>query len=191
MREYKYGKEVKFALKLLEYYDKEEVEKFSCGNKRLDDYIHQEIFCGNEVLNEDGLIFKVEDMENETIIALVSLAASGLIFTQTNYMKLLPAIKIDVFAVDVKYQKMHYDEESENANNPDDHYYLSDCIMAEVIKHCNQISEEKALVDYVLLYADKHARRFYDRNLFSEFKTYMKKENIMEINRNIPMYMKL
>ena len=39
--------------------------------------------------------------------------------------------------------------------------------------------------------ADKKAYRFYQRNLFLDFETYMEQERNMEINENIPMYMKL
>lgn len=47
------------------------------------------------------------------------------------------------------------------------------------------------LVEYILLYADRKAYRFYERNDFQNFEIYMEKENNMEINQNIPMYMKL
>lgn len=106
-------------------------------------------------------------------------------------MKILPAIKIDVFAVDLNYQKMHYNKVSEDDPDPDNHFYFSDCIMGEVIQHCYEISERYALVDYILLYADKKAYRFYQRNLFINFESFMEKEKNMEINENIPMYMKL
>ena len=45
------------------------------------------------------------------LIAVVSLAASAIIHTETNYMELLPSAKIDVFAIDKSYQKLHYDNE--------------------------------------------------------------------------------
>lgn len=191
MSEYKYGEEVEYEFTLLTPADKTKLKSFTCGNEKLDKFIQEEIIPVYEVINEDGLIFKAEDKKNHKIIAIVSLAANGIIFKQTNYMKLLPAVKIDVFAVDKQYQKLHYNEESEKDPVPDNHFYLSDSIMGEVISHCNYISEEYALINYILLYADKKAYRFYQRNLFLDFETYMEQERNMEINENIPMYMKL
>ena len=191
MSEYTYGEEVEYELKLLKDSDRCKLKKFNCGNTKLDRYIQEEIIPSSGVNNEDGLIFKTEDKKNHNIIAIISLAANGIVFKQTNYMKILPAIKIDVFAVDLKYQKMHFNEESENDSNPENHFYLSDSIMCEVINHCNVISENHALVNYILLYADKKAYRFYERNKFLKFEKFMEKENNMEINKNIPMYMKL
>lgn len=191
MSEYIYGKEVDYEFALLEASDRHKLKSFSCGNKKLDKFITEDIIPESSVINEDGLIFKAEDTKKHKIIAIISLAANGIIFKETNYMKILPAIKIDVFAVDKEYQKMHYNKESEQDPNSDNHFYLSDCIMAEVIRHCNEISESYVLVDYILLYADKKAYRFYQRNLFLDFESFMEKENNMEINDNIPMYMKL
>lgn len=191
MSEYKYGEDVDYEFGLLEVSDGDKLKCFDCGNAKLNQYIRQGVVLGSQVNNEDGLIFKAEDKIDNKIIAVVSLATNGVVHKQTNYMKILPAIKIDVFAVDKQYQKMHYNEESKKDPNKENHYYLSDCIMAEVIKHCNRISEEFALVNYILLYADKKAYRFYQRNFFLDFESFMEKENNMEINKNIPMYMKL
>ena len=106
-----------------------------------------------------------------------------------NYTHVLPAIKIDIFATDINYQKMHIDSASKESVNPDEHFYLSDSIMCDVIRHCRDISENKATAKYIVLYADKKARRFYERNMFSDFSKFMEKENNMEINKNDPMYM--
>lgn len=47
------------------------------------------------------------------------------------------------------------------------------------------------LADYIVLYADKDAYRYYERNGFLDYSEYMIKENNQEINKNIPMYMEL
>ena len=86
---------------------------------------------------------------------------------------------------------MHYDRESEASDDPDDHYYFSDEIMGEIIKQCRDLSETKAFAEFIVLYADTKAKRYYQRNGFSDFKYYMVKENNQEINENIPMFMKL
>lgn len=109
----------------------------------------------------------------------------------SNYTHVLPAIKIDVFAIDVKYQKLHYNEESEQSENPDEHYYFNDDVMGTVICYCKNVNEMYALVKYIVLYADKNAERFYRRNHFGDYREFMVKENNQEIRANIPMYMEL
>lgn len=188
---YKYGEEISYEYDLLRVEDCESLQPFTCGNKQLDNHIHNDVIVDNEIVDEDGLYFVFKDKETKQIIAVAALATSGITYQIDSYMHVFPAIKIDVLAVDVKYQKLHYDAESEKAENKNEHYYFSDDILGTLIAHCRQISEEKALVKYIILYADKKAYRYYERNHFSDFKEFMVKEHNMEINENIPMYMQL
>lgn len=183
---YTYGEEVKYEKSLLTLEDYDMLQAFWCGNQKLDQIIHTELLD-----NDDGLAFKIVDMALGKIIAIVSLASSGIIHRETNYSKLLPAIKIDIFAVDIKYQKMHYNEESKKSLDSDDHMYLSDKIMATFLNHCYHISEAYALVQYIILYADRNAYRFYERTGYSEFLSFMEQEHNQEIKENIPMFLKL
>ena len=98
-------------------------------NERLDRHIREDIIQNNIVINEDGLYFKFVDTCRNKIISVVSLASSGIIYKVDNYTHVLPAIKIDVLAVDKEYQKLHYDEASMNSTEPDEHYYFSDEII--------------------------------------------------------------
>lgn len=75
--------------------------------------------------------------------------------------------------------------------NRDEHYYFSDDIMGTILEHCRNISEEGALARYIVLYADKDAYRYYERNGFQDYSEFMIKENNQEIMKNIPMYMQL
>lgn len=186
-----YGEDIKYEYALLKPEDYEALQAFSCGNVQLDKYIHEELILHGEVDIEDGLPFKVWDLDSGKIISIFSLAASGIIHKVDNYTKVLPAIKIDIFALDTAYQKMHMDKYSESAEDRDEHFYLSDSIMCEVIKHCRGVSEKYAVAKYIVLYADKKAKRFYERNLFSDFSEFMEKENNMEICKNYPMYMRI
>lgn len=132
----KYGKDIDYSdLIIIQPEDREKLQAFCCGNKILDNYIHNEIFEENY---PQGLHFMVK-----------------------------------------------------NNSNDDDHCYLSDFIMSSVIGHIREIDEKYALVDYILLYADKDAERYYERNGFGHYSEFMKKEKKMEINENIPMYMAL
>ena len=188
---YLYGEEIEYEYKLLKPEDYDKLQAFSCNNKKLDFYIQKELIRNGEVDTEDGLPFKVWNKETGEIIGIFSLAASGIIGEIDNDTHVFPALKIDIFAIDIKYQKIHMDELSKCSEDRDDHFYLSDSIMCEVIKFCREISENKATAKYIVLYADSKARRFYERNLFTDFSEFMKKESNMEINKNDPMYMLL
>lgn len=188
---YKYGEEISYDYQLIKPEDEVALQAFSCGNEQLDYFIHKELIVNGQVDTKDGLPFKVVNTENGEIIGVVSLAASGIVFQVDNFMNVLPAIKIDIFAIDIRYQKLHYDYYSEQSQEPNDHYYFSDDIMGTFIRHCRDISNEKAIAHYIVLYADKKVKRFYIRNMFSDFSSYMVKEQNMQINANDPMYMKL
>lgn len=188
---YLFGDEVKYEYDLVKPEDDDKLQAFSCGNEQLDYYIQKEMIINGIVDADDGLPFKVWDIKTGDIIAVFSLASSGIVWRVDNYTHVLPAIKIDILAVDIRYQKMHMDVESQKNANPDEHYYLSDSIMCDIIKHCRDIAEYKAAARYIILYADKVARRFYERNMFSDFVEFMEKENNNEIAKNDPMYMEL
>lgn len=188
---YRYGEEISYKFELLKTGDYNNLQSFECGNGRLDNHIKSNVIKNNEIVDEDGLYFKFTDLITQKIIGVVSLASSGIIYKVSNYTHVLPAIKIDVLAVDKDYQKLHYDFASKNDPNPDNHYYFSDDVIGTTIKHCRDISENYALVNYIVLYADKKAYRYYERNGFENYTEYMVKENNQEINKNIPMYLKL
>lgn len=187
----RYGEEISYDFNLLKVEDYDDLQPFTCGNEKLDLHIHRDIIKEGQIVDEDGLYFVCRDLSTHKIIAVASLATSGIIYEATNYMHILPAIKIDVLAVDKEYQKMHYDALSELAQDADEHYYFSDDIMGTILQHCREISEEKALANFIVLYADKKAYRYYQRNGFLDYKEFMVKEHNQEINENIPMYMRL
>ena len=186
-----YGEDITYECDLIKPEDAEALRVFSCGNKNLDKFFHEELLINDEVYVEDGLPYKYYNAESGEIYAIVSLAASGLIYHVDNYMKFLPAIKIDVIAVDQKYQKLHLNVESESSVNPEDHFYFSDKIMCEVVQKCRRIAENEIAARYILLYADQKALRFYERNYFCDFSEYMDREHNMEIDANKPMYLEL
>ncbi len=186
-----YGEDIAYECDLIKPEDAEALRVFSCGNKKLDYYFHEELLKNGEVNVEDGLPYKYYNLESGEIYAIVSLAASGIIYRVDTYTKILPALKIDVIAVDKKYQKLHLNEESEKSSNPNDHMYFSDKIMCDVVRKCSFIAENEIAAQYILLYADESALRFYQRNYFCDFSEYMEREYNMEINANTPMYLEL
>lgn len=188
---YQYGEEIEYEIERISPEDFDKIQGFSCGNEALDDFFHKELLVNGHVNTEDGLPYKVVDKKNGNIISVFSLASSGVMVDVGKYTHVFPAIKIDVLAVSVPYQKLHMDELSKMEDNPDEHYYFSDAIMCEIIKKCRFISEEIMTVDYIILYADKNAYRYYQRNRFNDFNKYMLSESNCEISANIPMFIKL
>lgn len=96
---------------------------FQCGNEQLGNHIKSGVIKEGMIVDEDGLYFKFTDTTTGKIIAIVSIATSGIIHEIEPFVQILPAIKLDILAVDKVYQKMHYNAEMEKA---EDHYYFSD-----------------------------------------------------------------
>lgn len=188
---YKYGEAVSYRFELLRADDYDDLQLFQCGNEKLNNHIKSGVIQNDMIIDKDGLYFKFTDCKRETILGIASLATSGVLVKVGGYSHILPAIKIDIFAIDRGYQKLHYDAESENASQKDEHYYFSDDVLGNVVQHCKKIAEQYAYADYIVVYADKNAYRFYERNGFCDFNEYMMKEQNAEISENIPMYLDL
>ena len=82
---YKYGEEISYDFDLLKVEDDASLQLFTCGNDRLDHHIRNDVIKNGEVVNEDGLYFKFVDLNTNKIIAIVSLASSGIIYKVSNY----------------------------------------------------------------------------------------------------------
>jgi len=191
MNRYRFGEEIEYKYNLLEADDFNNLQLFSCGNTQMDYHLHNEVIVEGKLRSEDGLYYKFYDEKTNEILAVVSLATSGILRQIGTYSHILPAIKIDIFAVDKRYQKMHFNEESQSSYIPDEHYYFSDEVIGNIIRRCMEISENFALAQFVVAYADVKAYRFYERNGFGNFENFMIEEHNMEVSKNIPMYLNL
>ena len=103
---YLYGETIKYEYSLIEVNDCKKLKDFFCGNAKLDYFIHNELIINHEIYTDDGLPYKVFNLENGEIISIFSLATSGIVCNVDTYVKIIPAIKIDIFATDIKYQKI-------------------------------------------------------------------------------------
>lgn len=185
---YNYGEEISYSFDLLMADDYDNLQLFECGNEQLDKHIKSGVIKDGAIIDEDGLYFKFTDKTTNKIIAITSIATSGIIHEVGTFTRILPAIKIDVLAVDKPYQKMHYNAELEQE---DEHYYFSDEILGHIIYHCKEMIDNYALANYIVVYADKAAYRYYERNGFLNFSEFMRVEHNMEILKNMPMYLDL
>ena len=96
-----------------DYQSKSNVEKFSCGNADLDDYLkkyaHQ-----NHVNNISKTYLLIDDEHENSIVGYVTLCATSIRpdHLPKDYLKLpkylVPAIKIARLAVDSRYQGQHF-----------------------------------------------------------------------------------
>lgn len=93
---YNYGEEVSYSFGMLRPEDYEKLQAFSCGNDALDRFIHEDVIIKNargfKVKNEDGLHFKIENIESKEIIGFVSLATSGIVNIVGRYIRTFPAV---------------------------------------------------------------------------------------------------
>lgn len=135
----KFGEDISYSFSLVVADDLNNLQLFSCGNSQLDYHIHNDIIKNGQIIDEDGLYFKFVDDETDKIVAVTSVAASGIIYEVDLYTKLFPSFKIDVLAIDKEYQKLHYNEETKLEK---EHFYFSDEILGDIICHCKHISEE-------------------------------------------------
>ena len=65
---YMFGEQVKYKYELIKPEDNIKLQAFSCGNKQLDYYIQKEMIVGGIIDTDDGLSFKVWDINTGDII---------------------------------------------------------------------------------------------------------------------------
>ena len=53
---YRYGEEISYDFKLLKVEDYEDLQPFTCSNKKLDAHIHRDVIKNNEIVDEDDFI---------------------------------------------------------------------------------------------------------------------------------------
>ena len=85
--------------------------EFTCGNPSIDKYFHDDVMT-----DAKNVCYVFRNQKNGDIIGLAALCCSGINLDDHDLVELIPAVKIDYFAVSEKYQ----DIDVSNSNNPDD-----------------------------------------------------------------------
>lgn len=154
---------------------------FSCGNEEIDKYFREKA-----AVDAQNVCYLYRNKVNGDVIGAAALCCSGVNVGNNVLVQLIPAIKIDYFAISVAYQDVRFP-----GSEPSDHFYISDAFLCELIKEIEYISEQYVGAKFIILYSVPDATHFYDRNKFGEFATYMKPEQYMYLEGCKPMFMAL
>jgi hypothetical protein len=178
LQEHRLGREIPYRRRKIE--DKREAKSanFDCGNNLINNYIRLHF---EEDTSSVSYIF--ENTEDGTMLGFVSVACSGIHKAAEKDRVTLPAIEIKYFALATKYQKLRFDE-------TDEHYYLSDKILSEVINFCVEVKKYIG-ASAIVLYSVPDKVGFYARNGFTPFDEYMVPDTYYKIEGCIPMFMPL
>lgn len=153
---------------------------FSCGNAEIDKYFREE--AQHDMQN---VCYAYRNKANNDVVGAAAVCCSGINFGNENSVQLIPAIKIDYFAVSEKYQGINFPGAEEEC------FHVSDAFLCDLIREISTISEFYIGAAYILLYSVPGAFKFYDRNHFEKFEDYMKPESRLYLEGCIPMYMPL
>lgn len=154
----------------------------TCGKAEIDRYFHEDA-----QYDTNNVCYAYLNRKNGDVIGLATLSCSGININSHNLIELIPAMKIDYFAVSEQYQDIELTGESD----PKEHYYVSDAFLSELIKAAREISESYIGATHIILYSVEDAVHFYERNLFAGFEEYMKPEQYRYLEGCKPMYMPL
>lgn len=155
---------------------------FTSGSPEIDRYFREAA-----AVDLRNVCYAYRNQENGDVIGLAALCCSGINLNNAGLVELIPSIKIDYFAVSEKYQDIELSE----SDDPEDHYYVSDAFLCLLIKEIRTITESYLGATHIVLYSVPEAVHFYKRNLFCDFKEFMKPEQYRYLDGCKPMYMAL
>ena len=156
---------------------------FACGNETIDRYFRNFNF-------QDNICYAYIDKKSNSIVGLADICCSAINTMYDNtIVRMIPAIKIDHFAVSLQYQDVLW--QPMNVENDDDHFYLSDMFLCSLIAYARLISEKFIGAAYIILHSVPNAEHFYLRNGFKNFWEYMRIEKNLYVDQCIPMLLQL
>ena len=154
---------------------------FVCGNEEIDQYFREQ--AQKDVQN---VIYLYRNKINGDVIGAAAICCSGINVGGKALMQLIPAIKIDYFAIMESYHGLRFPGTEE-----EERFHYSDAFLCELVHEIHKIAERFVGARFIVLYSVPEAVRFYKRNLFSEFMDYMGAEQHGYIEGCEPMYMAL
>lgn len=176
------GEEIGIQFELLTADNAFIVSDFSCGAEGVDlsDYL-----C-NEALNDNECVTYIFHTDDNRPVAFISLSCTALVHSLGDPIKgvtkYAPAVLIDKFAVDERYQ---------GRNHGDSGFTISQIIFAKAINLIMAIVSSVIGAKYIILFSTERAHHFYQKCCFKDFREYMDKPNNPNISDCIPMYYKL
>lgn len=183
-----YGEEIQMELEPLTYENETYVSGFFCGKDASDfnEYVQCDALEDEEARTVVYLTKANDSDEAERhAVAFCSLACGSVIVEskgvgEQNFQHSIPAVFIDKFAVDEKYQHLAYTEGKELT--------LSQMIMYDIKNYIGNIASNVIGAKYIILYSTEKTHNFYLKCQFYDFESEMTFGNDPRYSDCIPMY---
>jgi hypothetical protein len=178
-----YGQDINYEVVLYKQCYNELFKDFNCGNEELNKHLSKaEQFCDEGF----GVTRLIIDIDKGKLIGYYVLSATSLLYDTKDITKVkgLPAIEINIFAMDLEYQKL---PTSENFNDG----VFSDDMFSITINDIYDISYKYIGAKFITLHSVPKAIKFYKRNGFKELEPIMVSMYDRYLDGCVPMYFKL
>lgn len=174
-----YGKDIKVTYELVTPEKSSKLQNVQCGNEALDEYIAEH--CGFDFGMVATLIL---NSDNNDVIGVYSLSASSMIYESHKKHYEIPAIEIEIFAINKKYQDIPYSKNKEDG-------CLSNNILSDLCCSILEFTDNVCGANFIKLYSTPDALDFYKRNGFVEFPEEMWRNDKRFLDGCTPLYMKI
>lgn len=152
---------------------------FSCGNEGIDEY-----FRCMAAHDPQNVCYVYMNKANGDIVGAAAVCCSGINVGNENAVQLIPAVKVEYFAVAEKYHRVKFP-----GTDDDEIFHISDAFLCELICEIRRIAAEYVGAQFLILYSVPSAVKFYKRNALEEFEKFMRPEQQRMHTDCIPMYM--
>lgn len=175
-----YGSDIKYKRLVLTADTAKYVSGFSCGGI---DCIELNQYLLDEALeDENNVTYLYVEAKTKRPIAYASLSCS--LLSWGNSAPPSPAVLIDKFAVDEKYQGMRFSALEK--------YSFSFVIFQDLLLMISELASHSVGAKYVVLYATSNkAHHFYEKCFLADFDQYMVRSEDVKTSDCRPMYYRL
>lgn len=163
-------------------YDREKLQKFSCGNAEINYYLQEHAIINNSCGN--GTTYIVVDITRNTLVAYYTLNTYSLLYKEEDKTCGLPSIEIKIFSVNKSYQDKTII--CPNGNK----VLISDFLFGSLLGKLYVLSSDVVGFKAIFLYSTLDAVNFYKRNSFCELDKYIATYDKFA-EECIPMYLPL
>lgn len=167
---------VQYEVIIADNVEKDIISNFSCGKEYFDSY-----FRNHEKELTKTYIWR--NTTNNEVVAFASIACSGLVVKAGNgNIRVYPAVYIECFAVDKKYQDLKWREDGEEVLLSAD---ILSYLMHIIIRN---ISDKICYADCIILDAVPEAEKFYARQGFRIYDETFIANKTIRSQDCLPMY---
>lgn len=182
MKSHTYGSEYSIVLKKVERTDMGILEKFQCESGSIRSFVQRGCLT-----SKGHVSYIFIDEENDIIIGFCSIRCNGISTLRfddedNEYLTTVPTIEITYFAIDERYRKLPFDE------NSTEHQTLSQFLFLKMLGIISEISQNNVGATHICLYSVYRAQNFYKRCGFQLFKKFMQRDNDPKLGNCIPMF---